>query len=29
MTTLEILQSLQAEVGTRRAGTDGERRAQE
>lgn len=29
MNTLEILQSLQAEVGTRRAGTDGERRAQQ
>jgi hypothetical protein len=28
MTTLEILQSLQGEVGTRRACTDGERRAQ-
>ena len=29
MTTFEILRFLQTEVGTRRAGTDGERRAQE
>ncbi len=29
MTTFDILRSLQTEVGTRRAGTDGERRAQE
>ena len=29
MTTFEILESLQTEVGSRRAGTDGERRAQE
>ena len=29
MTTFEILRSLQTEVGTRRAGTEGESRAQE
>jgi hypothetical protein len=29
MTTIEILRALQSEVGSRRAGTDGERRAQE